>query len=421
MRRLIVWIARLASYFLFRRVEVVGADTLVRGQPTLLVANHFNGFVDPVVIAMAVGRLPRFIAKATLTNTPGLGPLMRSIGVVFVQRRQDGEGTDNRSAFHECHAALAEGDVVGIFPEGTTHDRPRLDPIRTGAARIILGVDAGEGPTPVVVPVGLTYPDKLAVRSSVLVQFGAPIDPAEVVGGDADESDHQAVRDLTDAIHDGLRSVSPDFEDLEDRLTFELGAEIATRSEQGEGSLIDRARTARRVAEAPADEQAEVRVSVGRYAALLTAVRLTDAEVADGPSARGVLRSAVVAGLWVAVLGSLVVSTALVNVVPMGLVLLASLRTKTPVTKGTVRVLVGLVAFPAAWVIGGVLAVDGVIPVTLAAGVMALGAVAALALIERAVLFARALMAWYVTSERAAAVDALRRQRGQVTAAVTGV
>ena len=51
------------------------------------------------------------------------------------------DGGGNESAFHECHRALAERDVVAIFPEGTTHDRPRMEPIKTGAARIALGPD----------------------------------------------------------------------------------------------------------------------------------------------------------------------------------------------------------------------------------------------------------------------------------------
>ncbi len=48
----------------------------------------------------------------------------------------------NEDAFVECHRALSAGDVVAIFPEGTTHDRPRIDPIKTGAARIALGARA---------------------------------------------------------------------------------------------------------------------------------------------------------------------------------------------------------------------------------------------------------------------------------------
>ena len=73
MRRLVAWIARFASWLLFRRVEVVGIERYPRDRPVLLVANHFNGFLDPVLIATALRRLPRFIAKAGLRKIPARG------------------------------------------------------------------------------------------------------------------------------------------------------------------------------------------------------------------------------------------------------------------------------------------------------------------------------------------------------------
>jgi hypothetical protein len=76
------------------------------------------------------------------------------------------------------------------------------------------------------------------------------------------------------------------------------------------------------------------------------------------------------------------------------------------------------VAFPAAWLVGGIVAADGVGPVVLAAAVAALGAVAAVALIERAVVFARLVVAWYTARERVAAVDGLRAVREELVAAV---
>ncbi len=56
--RFISWLARLITRGLYRSVELRGFDDLPGG-PRLIVANHFNGFVDPVVLAGALGRLPR--------------------------------------------------------------------------------------------------------------------------------------------------------------------------------------------------------------------------------------------------------------------------------------------------------------------------------------------------------------------------
>src|SRR5687768_3170459 len=50
-RRALAWFARFACTLLLRRVEVADAHRLPKGRPLLLVANHFNGFVDPLVLA----------------------------------------------------------------------------------------------------------------------------------------------------------------------------------------------------------------------------------------------------------------------------------------------------------------------------------------------------------------------------------
>ena len=148
MRRLIALVARFVAALLFRRLEVADRDRLPRGRPVLLVANHFNGFVDPVVIAAALGRLPRFIAKATLDVWPN-GFVLRRAGVVFVRRRQDGATAGNEGAFAETHRALAAGDVVAIFPEGTTTDGQGL---RTFHGRLLASaIDSGVPLQPVAI------------------------------------------------------------------------------------------------------------------------------------------------------------------------------------------------------------------------------------------------------------------------------
>ncbi|MCB0961749.1 MAG: 1-acyl-sn-glycerol-3-phosphate acyltransferase, partial [Acidimicrobiales bacterium] len=216
--RLVAVIARLATRGLFRSVEVVGFDELERGTPRLIVANHFNGFVDPVVIAGALGRLPRFIAKATLWKVPGVGLLLGAAGVLPVHRTVDGGG-DNRGTFHEVVRELHGGETVAIFPEGTTHDNPHLSPVRTGAARLALDAAADGVAGIEVVPVGVTFEDKVALRTRVVVRAGAPIDPAatpyrDEQGRPLGSADHDAVRRLTDDIRAGLADVAPDFEDL---------------------------------------------------------------------------------------------------------------------------------------------------------------------------------------------------------------
>ena len=102
--------------------------------PVLFVANHPNSIVDAMVVAASVGRPIRFLAKATLFDEPGLGALVRAGGAIPVYRRQDDPALTDRNArvFEAVHEALAEGDAVGIFPEGLSHSEPSLAALRTG-------------------------------------------------------------------------------------------------------------------------------------------------------------------------------------------------------------------------------------------------------------------------------------------------
>lgn len=420
MRRVIAWTGRFATMLLLRRVEVTGRERLRGGRPVLLVANHFNGFVDPLVITGALGRLPRFVAKDTLRAIPLIGRLLSAAGVVFVRRRIDGgDPARNEDAFDECHRALVERDVVAIFPEGTTHDRPRMDPIKTGAARIALGArTAGAGGLEIL-PVGLTFPDKVALRASALVQLGMPIELDRVVPVGTGAGDEAAVRQLTEAIDCGLREVSQDFPDIETALSLEQAAHIALSDEEHpDPSLEARYSLARRLGRAPAEAQAAVRRDVGRYTTLLSGLRLTDADVITPTNPSRLLRSAAGIAVIVVLLGSVVAATAVVNVWPVGLVALVSLFVRTPVTKGTVRVLVGLIAFPTAWITAAVLTADGVVRVSLLVVTMAIGALAAVWLVERALALAMMVLRWRAQLERIATIGEADRLRAEVVTTV---
>jgi len=423
MRRVVAWVARLASWLLFRRVEVAGLERYPKDRPVLLVANHFNGFVDPVLIASAMRRLPRFIAKAGLRKIPVAGFVLRSAGVVFVRRRVDKDGGgNNEDAFVDCHRALVKRDVVAIFPEGTTHDRAQLDPIKTGAARIALGARAAGATDLAILPVGLTFPDKVALRSSALVQFGVPIELDAVAPDGVGPDDVEAVRRVTTLIDGGMRAVSPDFPDVETALALGQAARVALSSpENPDPSLEARSDLARRLGRADPDDQAAVRRDIGRYLTTLSGLRLTDADVITPTNPTRLLRSAFWIAVLVIVLGGLVAATLLVNVWPAALVILVSLLVKTPVSKGTARVLVGLIAFPAAWITAGVLAADGFLRVSLVVATAALGALAAIWMLERALALAWMLLRWQAQRERIGTVGLATAVRADVVGTVRAI
>jgi glycerol-3-phosphate O-acyltransferase/dihydroxyacetone phosphate acyltransferase len=199
----------LRLYYPERRVE--HAERLPASGPVIFVLNHPNGLLDPLVLAVTVGRPVRFLAKSTLFGNP-LGRLaMRAFGCVPVYRAQDGGMPDraaaNEATFARCRALLGQGEALALFPEGVSHSDPQLKPLKTGAARIALSAERERGGTLglQVVPVGLAYEAKTIFRSRVLLVVGEPIRVADRLAPAGDE--HAEADRLTDEIRTALDEV----------------------------------------------------------------------------------------------------------------------------------------------------------------------------------------------------------------------
>ncbi|MEI4272790.1 lysophospholipid acyltransferase family protein [Klenkia sp. LSe6-5] len=145
----------------------------------LLVANHVS-VLDPLSCAMLVydaGRVPRFLAKHAVFK--GLaGTILRSAGQIPVYR-----GTSAaQSSMSAAEQALADGEVVIIYPEGSVTRDPDWWPMepRSGAARLALASDA------VVVPLAQWGPQRvhdyhekklhLRLRTRADYLVGEPVD-----------------------------------------------------------------------------------------------------------------------------------------------------------------------------------------------------------------------------------------------------
>src|SRR5688572_18951274 len=129
--------------------------------PVLVVANHPNALLDPLIIFRVAGRVVRPLAKEPLFHHPIIGPVLKALGGLPVYRKQDNPELmhQNERTFDAAVAALHEGDAVQIYPEGQSHSEARITPLKTGAARIALRAeaDADWKLGLQITPVGLTY------------------------------------------------------------------------------------------------------------------------------------------------------------------------------------------------------------------------------------------------------------------------
>ncbi|WP_242658485.1 lysophospholipid acyltransferase family protein [Klenkia brasiliensis] len=149
----------------------------------LVVANHVS-VLDPLACAMLLydaGRVPRFLAKDAVFK--GLaGTILRSAGQIPVHRGTSAAQSSMRAA----EQALADGEAVVIYPEGSVTRDPDWWPMqpRTGAARLALTSDA------VVVPLAQWGPQRvhdyhtkqlhLRLRTRADYLVGEPVDLSDL-------------------------------------------------------------------------------------------------------------------------------------------------------------------------------------------------------------------------------------------------
>ncbi|KAG2111508.1 uncharacterized protein F5147DRAFT_744689 [Suillus discolor] len=128
---------------------------------------------------------------------------------------------NQQEMYRGVYQKLKEGGCIGIFPEGGSHDRTDLLPLKAGVSIMALGAMANDPTVQVkIVPVGLSYFHAHRFRSRAVVEFGTALDvPAELVemfkeGGN---KKREAVAKFLDLIYDGLKTVTiraPDYDTL---------------------------------------------------------------------------------------------------------------------------------------------------------------------------------------------------------------
>ena len=130
------------------------------GGNVLLVANHVS-WLD--IFVLNAHRPARFVAKAELAGWPVAGRLIKGAGTIFVDRERR---RDTRRVNHHAAQALAAGDVVAVFPEGTTTDGATL--LRFHASLLQPIVEA-QGH---VQPIAIRYRDATGAHSTVPAYVG---------------------------------------------------------------------------------------------------------------------------------------------------------------------------------------------------------------------------------------------------------
>jgi 1-acyl-sn-glycerol-3-phosphate acyltransferase len=138
LRRLLIVLVWRPVALLVTGADIVGRERLPLKGPAIVVANHASHVDTFLMLALfpsrALGRLRPAAAADYFLANPVIGWFARNIvGIVPVERNKVGAETD---VLAPARAALAAGDIVLIFPEGTRGGSDDLQPLKTGVARL---------------------------------------------------------------------------------------------------------------------------------------------------------------------------------------------------------------------------------------------------------------------------------------------
>jgi 1-acyl-sn-glycerol-3-phosphate acyltransferase len=147
-----------------RMLGILGIELRLRGTPpasgpVLLVANHIS-WLD--ILVMHAARHCRFVSKAEVERWPLIGTLATGAGTLYVERESRRHAM---RVVHHMAEALRAGEVLAVFPEGTTSDGRAILPFHANMLQAAISADAPAQ------PVALAFVEAASGRPSFAASY----------------------------------------------------------------------------------------------------------------------------------------------------------------------------------------------------------------------------------------------------------
>jgi 1-acyl-sn-glycerol-3-phosphate acyltransferase len=174
------WVSS-ASRVFYRKFRVEGLENFPKnGTPTILISNHQNGLMDPLLCCLIAPRQVHFLTRADIFRKPFIRSIMTGMNMMPIFRQHDRVPDMigmNQRVFEICIERLRRGAVIGLFPEGNHGNKKVLRPFKKGMARLVYLAQEThpELANIQVVPFGLDYSSYEAFQSDITVRIGKPI------------------------------------------------------------------------------------------------------------------------------------------------------------------------------------------------------------------------------------------------------
>lgn len=198
-------------------VDFTGADFMKSGLLVLPSVNNTaaNAEIEEIVSASEIRLKKPFKGEVAIKQLTGQalggdgegnGGNKSFDGIKFSVAPHIDQGQVYNAVFDRLHS----GGCIGIFPEGGSHDRTELLPLKAGLAIMALGaLEKDPNCNVKIVPVGMNYFHAHKFRSRAVIEFGAPIDiEPELVRQYSTGQKREAVGEVLNRVFDGLSAVT---------------------------------------------------------------------------------------------------------------------------------------------------------------------------------------------------------------------
>lgn len=165
-------------FFYFKKVLVQGVKNIPKNKPVLLLGNHQNALLDPLLIAVYANRFSFFLTRAAVFKKTFISNILKSLQMLPVYRIRDGWSSisNNNAVFETCSELLNDNEAIVIFPEGNHNLARRVRPLSKGFTRIIFEtLEKYPSVDLQLVPIGFNYQNALNFPDSASLIFGKPI------------------------------------------------------------------------------------------------------------------------------------------------------------------------------------------------------------------------------------------------------
>jgi len=203
---------KIGLWFYFRRIHISGKEHLNTPGAAMILGNHQNALLDPLLIVMHLHEFGYFLARAGVFKKKSIARLLNTFNMLPVYRIRDGWSNiiQNNQVFSKAEEQLLHQKKLILFPEGSHSLLRRVRPLSKGFTRIVLGAMKKKENLPLsLIPVAFNYQFITHFQDEVHICVGKPL----VVSNHLSEKEYDSVINLKEAVSDSLKQLTAHIEE----------------------------------------------------------------------------------------------------------------------------------------------------------------------------------------------------------------